>query len=231
MDRRSFLLATPAALAAGCVSVGGAAGPAAPAPTFRAGDRWVYRCTDGYRVPVQWTETHEVTAVDASGIAVRVTGEGGVEFTRMELLSSPGVVKIGAAYDPDETRTFEPPMIRFQFPLTPATQWSQQLRNLNPQNQLHSTISRFVRVGGYETVASPAGKFNAITMRTLMSVDDNNPFRWPSECNYVTWWAEAVGNVVRMTKYATYLERGNGIDAAQVRAQNTTIELLSFARA
>jgi hypothetical protein len=34
-----------------------------------------------------------------------------------------------------------------------------------------------------------------------------------------------------MTKYATYLERGNGIDAAQVRAQNTTIELLSFARA
>jgi hypothetical protein len=180
---------------------------------------------------VQWTETHEVTAVDASGIAVRVTGEGGVEFTRMELLSSPGVVKIGAAYDPDETRTFEPPMIRFQFPLTPATQWSQQLRNLNPQNQLHSTISRFVRVGGYETVASPAGTFNAITMRTLMSVDDNNPFRWPSECNYVTWWAEAVGNVVRMTKYATYLERGNGIDAAQVRAQNTTIELLSFARA
>ena len=44
MDRRSFLLATPAVLAGGCVSVGGAAGPPAPAPTVRVGDRWVYNC-------------------------------------------------------------------------------------------------------------------------------------------------------------------------------------------
>jgi hypothetical protein len=197
---------------------------------WRVGDRWVYHCSDGYRVPVQWTETHEVTAVDATGIAVRVTGDGGVNFERVELLSSPGVVKIGAVYDPDETRTFEPPLIRFRFPLTPGAQWSQDLRNFNPQNQLQSTISRFVRVGGYETVIVPAGTFNAVTMRTLMSVDDNNPFRWPTNANYVTWWAEAPGNVVRMTKYATYLEKGNGIDAAQVRAQNTTIELAAYSR-
>jgi hypothetical protein len=139
-------------LATGCVSVGGAAGPAAPAPTYRVGDRWVYQCADGFRVRVQWTETHEVTAVDATGIAVRVTGQGEVEFQRVELLSSPGVVKIGAAYDPDETRTFDPPMTRFEFPLTPGAQWSQQLRNLNPANELQSNISRFVKVGGYETV-------------------------------------------------------------------------------
>jgi hypothetical protein len=230
MDRRSFLLATPAMLATGCVSVGGAAGPAAPAPTYRVGDRWVYQCADGFRVRVQWTETHEVTAVDATGIAVRVTGQGEVEFQRVELLSSPGVVKIGAAYDPDETRTFDPPMTRFEFPLTPGAQWSQQLRNLNPANELQSNISRFVKVGGYETVTSPAGTFNAITMRTFMSVDDNNPFRWPTQCNYVTWWAEAPGNVVRMTKYATYLEKGDSIDAMQVRAQNTTIELAAYTR-
>ena len=230
MNRRSFLLGTPAVLAAGCVSVGGAAGPAAPAPVWRVGDRWVYHCSDGYRVPVQWTEKHEVTAVDATGIAVRVTGDGGVNFERVELLSSPGVVKIGAVYDPDETRTFEPPLIRFQFPLTPGAQWSQHLRNFNPQNQLQSSISRFVRVGGYETVIVPAGTFNAITMRTLMSVDDNNPFRWPTQCNYVTWWAEAPGNIVRMTKYATYRERGDSLDAVTIRAQNTLIELASFSR-
>jgi len=231
MDRRSFLVATPALLAAGCVSVGGAAGPAAAAPTYRLGDRWVYRCADGYRLPVEWTETHEVTAVDASGIAVRVTGQGGVNFERVELLASPGVVKTGAAYDPDETRTFDPPMTRFDFPITPGTNWSQQLRNVNPQNQLLSNVGRFVKVGGYETVITPAGTFNAITMRTLMSVDDNNPFRWPTQCNYVTWWAEAPGNVVRMTKYATYRERGDGIDAIEIRAQNTTIELASYSRA
>jgi hypothetical protein len=94
MDRRAFLLAAPAVLAAGCVSVGGAAGPPAPAPTLRLGDRWVYSCSDGYRVPVTWVETHEVTAVDATGIAVRVMGKGEVNFQRVELLSSPGVVQI-----------------------------------------------------------------------------------------------------------------------------------------
>ena len=163
-----------------------------------AGSRPFAWATAGFTVratafvcPCVWTETHEVTHVDATGIAVRVTRQGDVNFERVELLSSPGVVQIGEAFDPDETRTFDPPMTRYQFPLTPDTQWSQNLRNLNPQNELRSSISRFVRVGGYETVTVPAGTFNAITMRTIMSVDDNNPFRWPTECNYVTWWAEA----------------------------------------
>lgn len=232
MDRRTFLLAMPAVAASGCVSVGGAAGPPAPEPTFKVGDQWVYHCTDGFRMPVVWQETHEVTAVDATGIAVRITAVGEtMNFQRVELLASPGIVKIGSAYDPNETRQFEPPMTRFQFPLTPNTQWNQNLRNRDPSNQLMSTITRFVRVGGYETVTTPAGSFNAITMRTIMTVDDNNPFRWPVQCNYMTWWAQSAGNVVRMIKTATYRERGDGRDAIEIRAQNTTIELLSYRRA
>ena len=37
--------------------------------------------------------------------------------------------------------------------------------------------------------------------------------------------------MVRMTKFATYRERGDGPDAIEIRAQNTTIELASFSRA
>ncbi len=231
MRRRTFLLAMPAAALSGCVSVGGAAGPPVPAPVYKVGDRWVYDCRDGFRVPVVWEETHEVTAVDATGIAVRITARGEtVNFERVELLASPGVVKIGAAYDPAETRTFEPPMQRFQFPLTPNAQWTQNLRNRDPHNQLMSSINRFVRVGGFESVSVPAGTFNAITMRTIMSVDDSNPFRWPTDANYMTWWDERVGNVVRMTKSAEYRERGDGRNAITIRSQNTTIELASYRR-
>lgn len=231
MDRRHFLLTIPALAVSGCVSVGGAAGPPLPAPSWRVGDRWAYRCSDGFRVPVVWEETHEVTAADAAGITVRIVAQGDVNFTRTEMLASPGVVRVGAAYDPAETRNFEAPMVRFQFPLTPNTDWRQNLRNLDPANGLVSTIGRFVQVGGYEQVTVAAGSFNAITMRTLMSVDDNNPFRWPVQANYMTWWAEEAGNVVRMTKTATYRERGDGRDAMEIRAQNTTIELVSFRRA
>jgi phage/plasmid primase-like uncharacterized protein len=36
--------------------------------------------------------------------------------------------------------------------------------------------------------------------------------------------------MVRETKYAEYRERGDGMDAATIRAQNTVIELASYTR-
>lgn len=231
MDRRSFMLATPAVMVGGCVSVGGASGPPAPAPTVRVGDRWVYNCSDGYRVPVTWVETHEVTIIDSTGIAVRVTLVGPtMNYTRVELWVSPGVVSIGSVYDDAENRSFESPLVRYQFPLTPGADWRQNLRNRNPENELMSSVIRYVKVGGYQSITTPAGTFNAVAMRTIMSVDDNNPFRFPTECNYETWWAESVGAKVRETKYATYRERGDR-DSVSIRAQNTTIELASYSRA
>ena len=230
MDRRDFLLAAPALVAAGCVSVGGAEGPPAPAPVVRVGDRWVYNCSDGYRVPVTWVETHEVITIDATGIAVRVTLVGPtMNYNRVELWQAPGVVAIGSIYDDAINRTFRSPYIRYQYPLTPGASWRETVLYPNPENQLTSNVQRYVKVGGYETVTTPAGTFNAIRMRTVMSVDDNNPFRFPTQCDYVTWYAPEVGARVRETKYATYTERGDD-QAIAIRAQNTTIELVSYAK-
>lgn len=230
MDRRHFLLAT-SGLLSGCITVGGASGPPAPAPTFRVGDRWVYQCADGFRLPVRWTETHEVTTIDATGIAVRVTAVGDtVNFTRTELLQSPGVVLIGSVYDPAETRRFAEPLVRYQFPLTPGARWNQVVNNFDSLTQREDVVSRTVQVGGYETVSVPAGTFDALTMRTLMQVNVNDPFRFPTQCNYMTWWAEKAGAMVRETRFATYVERGDGPNAIAIRAQNTLIELASFVR-
>ena len=231
MDRRAFLIATPALALTGCVSVGGAAGPPAPAPVIRVGDRWVYSASDGFRVQVTWTETHEVVAMDAAGFDVRVTLEGPPrDYTRMERFTAPGIMTIGALYDNTETRHFESPVIVYQFPLTPGASWTQNLRNLDPTTGLVNQINRFVRVGGYQQVSTPAGTFDALLMRILMHVDDNNPFRFPTECNYMVWWAPEAGAMVRQTKIATYRERGDGPEAIQIRAQNTVIELTSFRR-
>ena len=40
-----------------------------------------------------------------------------------------------------------------------------------------------------------------------------------------------MGATVREIKVATYRERGDGVDAIDIRAQNTTIELASYRRA
>ena len=78
-------------------------------------------------------------------------------------------------------------------------------------------MSRSVPVGGYETVTTPGGTFNALVMRTLMSVDDNNPFYWATQCDYVTWYAPEVGGKVKETKYATYQERGDDMGMRSAR--------------
>jgi hypothetical protein len=70
---------------------------------------------------------------------------------------------------------------------------------------------------------------NALTMRTIMIVDNNDPSNWPMQRDYVTWWAPEVGAKVKETKYATYRERGDE-QAVRIRAQNTRIELASFGR-
>ncbi|MEO6565801.1 MAG: hypothetical protein ABIO63_07180 [Casimicrobiaceae bacterium] len=232
MDRRSFLTTSSAVALSACVSVGGTAGPPVPAPVFRVGDRWIYNARDGFRVPVTWVETHEVMAVAPGGIEVRVTllGET-VNTVRTERLLSPGLVATGAVFNHDETRDFTPPLERFRFPLTFSETWTQNLANaVSPLNGQRPTINRYVRVGGFEKVSTSAGTFEAVLMRTIMSVDDNNPFRWPFQCNYETWFAPSVGAMVREFKMATYRERGDSRDAVDIRAQNTTVELASFQR-
>ncbi len=231
-SRRHWLGGMAAFALTGCggfsQQTAGASGPPLPAPEFKVGDRWVYHCRDGFRLPVVWTETWVVAAIAPQNIEVRVTGEGQVNFQRVEHWLEPGVVASGAAYDPNETRVFTPPMIRYQFPLTDNASWRQSLRNPDAQTGLVSNIQRSVSAGGFQPVTVPAGSFNALAMRTLMVVDDNNPFRFPTNCNYITWWAGEAGAMVRMFKEATYIERGDGPQPMAIRAQNTTIELVSF---
>ncbi len=232
MDRRTFLGAVSATALGACVSVGGTAGAPVPAPTLRVGDRWVYNARDGFRVPVQWTETHEVIGVAANAIEVRVALRGEtIDTVRTEHLLAPGIVVSGAVFNNDETREFMPPLERYRFPLTFGESWTQNLRNaVSPLNGQRPQINRFVRVGGFESVTTSAGTFDAVLLRTIMSVDENNPFRWPFQCNYLTWYAPAVGAMVREVKTATYRERGDGREGIDIRAQNMTVELASWTR-
>ena len=221
-----------AALTAGCVGIdqrGDLQGPSAAPPSLAVGARWTYRGSEGFRAPLEWEETHEVTAVGADGISVRVTLKGDrVDFERHELLSSPGVVRTGALMD-IETRRFTTPLERFRFPLAPGETWNQWVGNFNERTRKAGEINRYVRVGGWEKVSTPAGVFDAIRMRVLMRLDDDEFWRYPTTCNYVIWYAPAVGAPVREEKEAEYFERGEERDGnGAIRAQHTLLELTSY---
>jgi hypothetical protein len=208
---------------------GDTTGPVAAAPTPATGARWVYRGREGFRAPVVWEETHEVTSVDANGLRVRVTLKGPyLDIERQELWTAPGVVRAGALMD-IETRRFATPLVRYRFPLAPGATWNQWIDNYNETSRREGQINRYVRVGDWEKVSTPAGVFDAIRLRVLMRLDDEEFWRYPTTCNYLLWYAPAVGATVREEKDAEYYERGDRRDGLGViRAQHTLLELVSY---
>jgi hypothetical protein len=130
MDRRTFMLAAPALMAAGCVSVGGVDGPPAPAPVFRIGDRWVYNCADGYRLPVTWVETHEVSDRFDGHRRARHAGRRDDELQPGRAAGVARRAAGGSVYDDAETRRFKTPLTRYQFPLTSGQTWNQYVDEL-----------------------------------------------------------------------------------------------------
>jgi hypothetical protein len=232
--RRSFLVASlAAALLAGCGSapVGTSrSGPPIAAPTLNVGDRWVYRGVDGFRVKIEWEETHEIAAIDTSGITVKVTLKGAnIDIERTEKWSAPGVVLQGAVYDA-ETRNFEPPLIRYRFPLAPGDSWSQRIRDTLQPPGPFGPIQRQVRVHGYETVTTPAGTFDALRLTVIMTLDDETFWRFPTQCEYTLWYAESVGAMVQERKRSSFRDKGGQDAAAYHPGQNAEIELVSFTR-
>jgi hypothetical protein len=228
------LLVAAVALLAGCATLdspGDISGRVAAAPTFTVGMRWTYRGREGFRAPLVWDETHEVTAVGPDGIHVRVTYEGPqVHGTREEILASPGLVKQGALMD-IETRRFATPVERFRFPLAAGATWNPWVTNYNEMTRREGQINRYVQVGGWERVATPAGTFDAIRMRVLMRLDDEEFWRYPTMCNYVIWFAPAVGAPVREEKDAEYREKGEELEGGgAIRAQHTLLELTSYTK-
>jgi hypothetical protein len=204
--------------------------PAGDAPVYRVGDRWVYHGDDGFRVKTEWDETHEVIAIGPEGITVRITLRGPTtDVTRTELWSAPGQVKVGAVYD-NTTRRFAVPLERYDFPLASGKTWNQWVGNYNEFTKETGQINRWVRVGGWEKVATPAGTFDAISMQVVMRLDDETFWRFPTTCNYAVLYAPAAHAVVREERRAQYVEKSSGSagGGGTIRTQFGVLELVSF---
>jgi hypothetical protein len=214
----------------GCASVGTpGSGPAAETPVFHVGDRWIYRAVEGFRVKTEWDETREVIAMGAEGITVRITQKGpDTNVTRTELWSMPGQVKVGSVYN-NETRRFATPLQRYDFPLTDGKAWNQWVENYNEFTKKSGQINRYVRVRGWDKVTTAAGSFDAVSMQVIMRLDDDEFWRWGTDCNYAVWYSPAVRGVVRALLDAQYREKDGSVDGGgTVRTLYEMLELVSF---
>ena len=203
-------------------------GPAVAAPTYRVGDRWVYKAQDGFLSPVIWDEVREVAAVGANGITIRVTQRGpGVDNQRTEELTAPGLVRRGAVFDA-ETRDFATPLVRYRFPLTPGESWRGFVTNFNQSTRKAGQFSHWVSVQGWGQVTTPAGTFDALRLHISMQLDDEEFWRWPTQCSYYVWYAPAVRGIVLEEKQSFYYEKTDSRSQAMIRSQNGSMQLISF---
>ncbi len=67
-------------------------------------------------------------------------------------------------------------------------------------------------------------------MFVLMRLDDEEFWRWATECNYAEWYAPAVRGIVREQMDAQYLDKSgdNASGGATIRTQHAVMELVSF---
>ena len=210
----------------------GADGPAAPAPSPRVGDRWVYHATDGYRGATVWNETYDVASIGADGITVKVTVSGkDVDYTRTEIWSAPGVLAQGAIYEA-ETRRFDPPWIRYKYPMATGDTWSQSIRDPGREAGPYGPLQSKVTVGGYEQIKTPAGTFNALKLRYFLRLDDETFWRYPTECDYFVWYAPELGVPVKVQKRSSWREKGRSSAGAVASnfGQRAIYQLVSFTR-
>jgi hypothetical protein len=168
-------------------------------------------------------------AVGPDGIESRVTSRGGpIDVVRSERWTAPGVVLQGALLDV-ETRRFREPLLRLRFPLAEGASWNQWVDQVNDTLKTAGPINRYVRVHRVEPVRTPAGTFDAVRMTVIMRLDDETPFRYPTECSHLVWYAPQVRGVVREERRAQYREKGSGHDTfAWIPVQSDVAQLVSF---
>jgi len=216
--------------ACGTATVGGNPGPPAPAPNYRVGDRWTYRGEQGYRQKIIWDETHEIAAIGPDGIIVKITAVGpGVNIARTEKWQAPGIVLVGAPFE-DETDRFDPALIRYKFPLTPGESWQQRIRDLDKPPGPYGPIVRHVTTGGYESVMTPGGTFDAVKLRVVMTLDDETFYRYATECTSTIWYAPSVGAAVQVQNRSQWRDKGDQNAAAYHPGVLSEIKLTSYTR-
>ena len=199
----------------------------AATPTYRVGDRWTYRASDGFLLPSKWVETREVVAIGAEGITVRITQKGeAIDAVRTELWAAPGRVRVGALRN-DETRHFVAPLQRYNFPLTPGQSWNQWVDKDEHAAEAQGRISLSTQVEEWEKVSTPAGTFDAIRVQVAVRDDELHAWRLPTTARSVSWYSPDVRGNVREESDAHYIEYGK--EGPKLHAHHLLLELTAFA--
>ena len=200
----------------------------APVPAMKVGDRWVYNVKSGFAMQaITYQETREVTAVNAGGFKLTVTGKTAEnkDFTRVDEYSASLGLRFGAPCA-DELYRFPTALQRVQFPIAPGQRSSKWVDVIAEPAGNKGQINYSYRTRSWDQQTVPAGNFDAIRIDTTMTLDDSTPFRYATDCNFSYWYSPAVRGTVREQRWAQYIQIGD--IQGRMPVLNMYYELASF---
>ena len=197
-------------------------------PHFVVGDHWEYQITDGLRRGATTRLDVEVVAVNA-GVATmrRVIVDSYGRSEKTEEVDAGGGLRVGALRN-DDMRRFSPPLKLLDFPIGQRGSWRQVVGTFRPDTQLDDNILIYGEVQGRAAVTVPAGSYDAIAIYRIVQLDDEEFWRSRTTRRDQVRYAPEVKGVVREVRDAEYFELHSGNDAATIRTEYTTTELVSF---
>jgi len=201
------------------------------APSYAVGDRWQYRITDNLRRGAQSRLDIDVLAVNSGVATLRVVytdADGRSE--RTEQVDAGGALRVGTVGN-GVSQGYAPSVKLLDFPLAAGKTWRQAVDTTRRDLQPHGEILIYGQVQGRSPVTVPAGSFDAVAIYRIVQLDDEEFWRSRTTRRDQVRYAPEVKAVVREDHDAEYVEIRAGPDAATIRTENTTTELVSFTRA
>jgi hypothetical protein len=198
------------------------------APRFVVGDHWEYSISDGLRRGATTRLDVQVVAINAGVATMRlvyVDSYGRSE--QIEEIDADGGLRVGALRN-DEVRRFSPSLKLLEFPIGQRSSWRQAIDTFRSDIQLKGQIRVYGEVQGRAPVTVPAGSYDAVAIYRIVQLDDQQFWRIATTRRDSVRYAPEVKGVVREVRDAEYVEVPSGPDAATIRTEYTTTELVSF---
>ncbi len=227
MTRRFFLLSS-AALSAGCAGRGAtkaAAPSSAPARQPAVGQSWRYSQHDLFTRALVWNQLDRVATVERT-IAIESSvdapkdetdhSDWGSEFLRKyvgrhdktggalpgEVQGPWGMIQVDAHWG--QVQVFETPMPLWPAQLQPGWQTHVSTLYKTPSNRDPLPWEQTMKAHGWETVAVPAGRFNALRVTNLINFKSADVTRTDSVRQETLWFAPEVGRWVARESSGSY---------------------------
>lgn len=185
------------------------------------GETWTYQVVNGYnKVPVN-KQRYQVTSAAADRFEVRITEEGpGSGLSRGYVLGwnpDSGIYPVGLAMagfwstiPPGAVVRYAPALPAFRFPLTPGKSWRETVTVADPVTGRQLPVEVIASVDGMETVAVPAGQFEAIKVRRNLYYQDAEWWRTNVFQQVTDWYAPSANRIVRRWERSQYTDYTRG---------------------